>query len=212
MRVAPLVLFVLLCAGCSTDRRRSSSSRGLQALPGLASARSVGPGKRFRPSPTGALAARAQLVDGMRCLPPGRVAATAHIEVFAAGHVVVIPAGIGFASPLNRHGAYVNGGRCAYRMRTSAPTGLVLMEAGPPVTLGQFFDLWGQRLSDRTVAGFSAAIGKEVAVFINGSRWRGEPSLAPMAPRTQIAIEVGPPVPPHGYYTFPALRSVTSER
>jgi len=211
MRFAPLVFFALLCAGCSTEAG-SSSNQGLLSPPDLAGARSVGHGPRFRPSPTGALAARAKPVDGMRCLPPGRVASAAHIEVFAAGHVVVIPAGIGFAAPLRRHGAYVNGGRCAYPVRTVEPTGLVLMEAGRPVTLGQFFDLWGQRLSHRTVAGFSASTGTGVSVFINGSRWRGDSSYAPIAPGAQITVEVGPLVAPHRRYTFPPLQAVASGR
>jgi hypothetical protein len=148
----------------------------------------------------------------MRCVAPGPVLSAAHVEVFAAGHVVVIPAGIGFAPPLSRHGAYVNGGRCAYPVRTMAPTGVVLMEAARAVTLGRFFALWGQPLSRTTVAGFPAASGAAVSLFIDGSRWRGDPSLAPMAPWSQIAIEVGPRVSPHGRYTFPALQSVASAR
>jgi hypothetical protein len=203
-----LIFLALLCTGCSTEAG-SSTSRDLSSLPDLASARNVGHGPRFRPSPTGTLAARAEPVDGMRCLPPRRVLAVAHIEVFAAGHVVVVPAGIGFAPPLMRHGAYVNGGRCVYRIRTVAPTGLLLMEAGRPVTLGQFFDLWGQRLSRRMVAGFSPSSGTGVAVFIDGSRWRGDPSFASIAPRAQITIEVGPRVTPHARYRFPALQSLT---
>lgn len=208
MRVAPLVLLSLLSAGCSTEAG-SSTSRDLSSLPDLASARSVGHGPRFRPSPTGTRAARAEPVEGMRCLAPRRVVAVAHIEVFAAGHVLVVPAGIGFAPPLVRHGAYVSGGRCAYRIRTVAPTGLLLMEARRPVTLGQFFALWGQRLSRRTVAGFSPSRGTGVSVFIDGSRWRGDPSLVPIVSRAQITIEVGPRVTPHARYMFPAPQSLS---
>ena len=69
-------------------------------------ARGVGRGPRFRPSPTSALVARAARVDGMRCERTSPAASVAHIEVFAANHVVVIPAGIGFAPPLGRRGAY----------------------------------------------------------------------------------------------------------
>jgi len=206
-----MVLLTLFCVGCSTEAGLSSS-RSSRSLPDLASARSVGYGPRFRPSPMGALAARAAPVDGMRCERPGRVVSAAHLELFAAGHVVVIPAGIGFASPLTRRGAYVSGGRCAYRVRTVEPTGLVLMEAGSPVRVGQFFDLWGQRLSGRTVAGFSGSTGNAVSVFIDGSRWRGDPSSAPVAAGAQIAIEVGPHVPPHRRYTFPALESIAAGR
>lgn len=212
VKLGPLVLLALLCAGCSA-RSGSSSSRGLhRSLPNLANARSVGHGPRFGPSPTGARAASAKPVDGMRCLSPGRVVSAAHIEVFATAHVVVIPAGIGFASPLRRHGAYVSSGRCVYRIRTLAPTGVVLMQAGPPATLGQLFDLWGQPLTHRRVAGFSAPAGRGVSVYIDGARWRGDPSSAPIAPGAQIAIEVGPYVTPHARYTFPPLQSIASGR
>ncbi len=148
----------------------------------------------------------------MRCLPPRQVASLAHVEVFAAGHVVVIPAGIGFAPPLARRGAYVRGGRCAYRMRTVEPTGLVLTEAGRPTTLGRLFDLWGQPLSRQRVAGFSAPKRSGVSVYINGRRWPRDPSAAPLAPGAQITIEVGPYVPPHRSYSFPPLQSVASGR
>ncbi len=209
--LTPLVFLALLSAGCSTEAG-SSLEQTTRSVPGLASARDVGRGPRFRPRPTGALAARARPVDGMRCLPPRRVVAEAHIEVFAAGHVVVIPAGIGFAPPLSRRGAYVHGERCGYQVRTIAPTGILLMAAGRPLTLGRLFDLWGEPLSHRTVVGFSAAKGAEVSVFIDGSRWRGDPSSAPIAPSAQITIEVGPRVTPRGRYTFPPLRSAAAAR
>jgi hypothetical protein len=212
MTLAPLVLCALLCAGCSARTGSSSSQGSLRLLPDLASARSVGDGLRFRPSPTGVRASRTEPVDGMRCLPPGRIVSAAHIEVFAGGHVVVVPAGIGLAPPLMRHGAYVSRGRCAYRIRTLAPTGVVLMEAGPTVTLGQLFDLWGQPLSYRRAAGFVAPAGTDVSVFIDGARWLGDPSSAPMDPAAQIAIEVGPYVTPHARYTFPPLQSIASGR
>ncbi len=137
-----------------------------------------------------------------------RAASLAHLEVFAAGHVVRVPAGIGFAPPLGRHGAYVRAGRCVYPIRTVEPTGLVLLAAGPIRKLGQFFDLWGQPLSNHEVAGFRAPAEQGVSVFIDGTLWRGSPDSAPISPGAQITIEVGPYVPPHTRYTFPPLESV----
>ena len=145
----------------------------------------------------------------MSCQPTSRAATLAHLEVFAAGHVVQIPAGIGFAPPLRRHGAYVHMGRCVYPMRTVEPTGLLLLAAGPLRTLGQFFDLWGQPLSYREVAGFRAPSGQHVSVFRSGVLWPASPSSAPISPYAQITIEVGPRVPPHTGYTFPSLKSLT---
>ncbi len=141
----------------------------------------------------------------MRCRGPVPVTAAAHVEVFAFGHVVVVPAGIGVAPPLRRRGAYVEGGRCLYPLWTVEPTGLLLMRSTRVLTLGQLFELWGQPLSHRKVAGFLAPARSDVAVFVDGVRWHASPSSAPIAPTAQITIEVGPYVPPHNRYIFPAL-------
>jgi len=148
----------------------------------------------------------------MRCESTSRVVSLAHVEVFAAGHVVQVPAGIGFAPPLVRDGAYVSAGECVYPMRTLEPTGLVLLGAGTTRTVGQFFDLWGQPLTRRRVAAFSAGAGQGVSVFINGVPWRESPDAAPVSPGTQITIEVGRYVPPHTIYTFPSPASVARAR
>jgi len=137
-----------------------------------------------------------------------RAVSLAHLEVFAGGHVVQVPAGIGFAPPLRRDGAYVRAGGCVYPMRTVEPTGLVLLAAGPVRKLGQFVALWGQPLSRREVAGFRASAGQGVSVFINGMLSPESPGSVPISPGAQITIEVGPYVPPHTRYTFPSLASV----
>lgn len=200
-----LLLCAVLCGGCST------SGAGSRSPPDLTSARSVGRGPRFRPPPTSRLVARASSIDGMRCHVPMPIAAAAHVEVFAFGHVVLIPAGIGVAPPLHRRGAYVDGGRCVYPLWTVEPTGLLLMRSARALTLGQLFELWGQPLSDRRVAGFPAPASSGVSVFIDGVRRHGSPSSAPIAPAAQITIEVGPYVPPHSRYGFP-LQSAPAAR
>jgi len=176
---AVAVVAAVLCGGCSAAR--SMSSDRARSRPDLASARSVGHGSRFRPGPTGALVARARPVDGMRCRAPARIVAAAHVEVFAFGHVVVIPAGMGVAPPLRRRGAYVDGGRCAYPLWTVEPTRLLLTQTPRRLTLGQVFESWGQALTHRMVASFVAPTGAGVSVFIDGAPWRGDPSSAPIA-------------------------------
>lgn len=209
MRTAtPLVLCAVLCGGCSAAS--STSSDSVRSHPDLASARSVGHGPRFRPAPANALVARAAPLDGMRCRAPARVVAAAHVEVFASGHVVVVPAGIGVAPPLRRRGAYVDAGRCTYPLWTVEPTGVVLMRTHRVLTLGQLFELWGQALTRRMVASFVAPASTGVSVFIDGAPWRASPSSAPISAFSQFTIEVGSYVPPHGHYTFPALQSVLS--
>ncbi len=206
----PLLLCVVLCAGCSAAG--SASSAASRSPPELTWARSVGQGPRFRPGPTGPLVARASPVDGMRCRVVAPILAAAHVEVFSSGHVVVIPAGIGVAPPFHRRGAYVDAGRCVYPLLTVEPTGLLLMRSTRVLTLGQLFELWGEPLSEREVAGFLGPASSGVSVFIDGARWRGSPSSAPIDPAAQITIEVGPYVTPHSHYTFPALQSLLVAR
>jgi hypothetical protein len=148
---------------------------------------------------------RAAPVDGMGCRSRPTLAGAAHVELFAANHVVILPAGIGIAPPLQRHGPHVLAGRCAYALRTLDPTGLVLMGSRSAYTLGELFAVWGQPLSRSEVAGFRARSRADVSVFIDGTAWRGNPAGAPLAPHSQVTIEVGPFVPPHAHYMFPPL-------
>jgi hypothetical protein len=148
---------------------------------------------------------RRAIIDGMRCRPAARVVSAAHVEAFAEDHVVVIPAGVGVAPPLRQAGAYVRGGSCVYPLHTLEPTGLVLLAGGRTRTLGELFALWGQPLDYGDLAGFRARRRGQVAVFIDGVAWHADPAGAPLRPKTQVTVEVGPHVPPHAHYLFPAV-------
>jgi len=141
----------------------------------------------------------------MSCRASSPVVSAAHVEVFAQDRVVAVPAGIGVAPPLRRDGAYVRGGSCVYPLHTLEPTGLVLLGPGSTRTLGEFFELWGQPLGPRVLAGFPAPRGGHVAVYIDGVAWRADPGAAPLSPHAQVTVEVGPRVPPHANYVFPSL-------
>jgi hypothetical protein len=126
-----------------------------------------------------------------------------HLELFAAGRVVSIPAGIGVAPPQSRRGAYVLAGRCSYPLRTLEPTGLIQARAGAPMRLGDFFSIWGQPLSARRMGPFGAARDAAVRAYVDGRRWPGDVRLIPLSRHAQIVLEVGPFVPPHRVYRFP---------
>ncbi len=140
----------------------------------------------------------------MLCAGRSPVVAAAHVELFAAGHVVIVPAGIGVDPPLRVRGATVRGGRCAYPLRTLDPTGLVLFGSDAPHTLGALFDVWGQPLGPTAMAGFRTRPHDRVSVFVGGARWGGDPAAAPLPSGSQVTIEVGVHVPPHTGYTFPS--------
>lgn len=80
--------------------------------------------------------------------------------------------------------------------------------ARPPgiAALADLFRAWGEPLSTRRLAWFSASSSARVAVFVNGRRWRGSPSAVTLEPHSEIVLEVGPYVPPHRSYTFPPGR------
>jgi hypothetical protein len=96
-------------------------------------------------------------------------------------------------------GAYVRGGRCSYRVRAREPTGVIEVEPGSRLALGDLFSVWGQPLSRRRLAGFRGP----VEAFVAGRRWAGDPRAIPLTRHAQIVLEVGGHVPPHARYRFP---------
>lgn len=125
------------------------------------------------------------------------------MELFAADRVVLVAAGIGARPPLAFSAGRITGARCYGDLVTLEPTGVVLVRRGVGLRLAALFAAWGQPLSRRRLAGFAAAPGTQVAVFVNGLRWTGEPGAVPLARHEEIVLEVGPYVPPHSSYTFP---------
>ena len=136
----------------------------------------------------------------MRHLTEQVSVAAAHVELFARGRVVIVPAGVGVAPPRRRSGAYVTGGRCRYPLWTSEPTGVVLLQRRD-LTLGDLFELLGQPLSRGRMARWPGT----VAVYVNGIRRRGNPARIPLLPHAQVVVQAGPPIlRPNARYRFPA--------
>lgn len=186
------------CGGGNTQLR--APDRG-----GVPGARAVphGSGPRFAPASLSARSASGASIAGLRCGPAGRRFA-AHLELFAAGRVLLVPAGIGMAPPRRRDGAYVRSARCSYPLRTREPTGVI--EVSPrrrPFTLGELFAIWGQPLSRRRLCGWRAGRGRGVAAFVGGRRYRGDPRTIALRQHAQIVLEVGPRIAPHARYRFP---------
>ena len=94
--------------------------------------------------------------------------------------------------------------RCYGTLVTLDPTGLVLVSPGAGLTLAALFRSWGQPLSRTRLTSFSAPAGTSVTVFVDGERWPGAPATVPLTRHAEIVLEVGPHVPPHSSYAFPA--------
>jgi hypothetical protein len=183
------VLAVALAGGCGADAPPRPPS--------------VGPEPGYRPPSLGTAASRGRPVAGLACRSRSSARFGAHPEVFANRHVVIVPAGVGIAPPRRRQGAYVTGGRCRYAAITQEPTGVIEIERGARLTLGDFFAIWGQPLSPERMATFRARSGERVLAFVDGRRRHGDPRMIPLARHAQIVLELRGYVAPHARYGFP---------
>ncbi len=122
-----------------------------------------------------------------------------HLELFAAGRTVIVPAGIGVGAPRRRQGAFVTGGACVMALRTTEPTGVVELTPGTRATLGDLFDVWGRTLRDDRLLRFDGP----VRAWVDGVRWTDPVRSIALRPHRQIVLVTGPAVPVHATYAFP---------
>jgi hypothetical protein len=109
----------------------------------------------------------------------------AHVEVFAARRVAIVPAGIG------------RGSGCWAAVSTNAPTGVVRLTR--TVTLGELFRVWGQPLGAHRLLSFRG----RVEAYVGGHRIAGDPRAIRLTRHAQVVLEVGGHVAPHPSYVFP---------
>ena len=160
----------------------------------------IGPGPLYKPPATRRAVREGRPIGSLRCGAAGARFGV-HVELFAYGRVVVVPAGIGVSEPADRrHGIVVPRG-CTYPARTLTPTGVVEVARGWRLALLDLFRLWGQRLGQNRMAGFHST--GPVVAFVNGRPWLGDPRLIPLTRHAQIVLELGGYVPPHPTFLFP---------
>jgi hypothetical protein len=159
----------------------------------------VGAARHLPTLPPGALGTGTH-ARSLRCTRGTPTTALAHLELFAHGHVVIVPAGIGIAPPRRREGAYVRGGACRYPVWSDESTGLLRLARGG-LTLGDLFAVWGQPLTRSRLARWSAP----VRAHVDGRPWRGDPRGIPLRDHAQIVLQAGGPLlAPNARYEFPA--------
>ncbi len=188
-----MVAACLLVAGCgsSTPAKQRRAGGGIPASL-LAGERPIGRGPRFQP----------KLLGSVRrsCATPLGRRNQVHVEVFGANRVVLLPAGIGTRPPRALTDGRMVRAACFGELVTLDPTGTVYLKPGPRLTLGDLFDAWGQRLTATRIASFA---GRQVHVYVNGSRYSGPPRQVPLTNGSEIVLEIGAHVPPHSRFTFP---------
>jgi hypothetical protein len=136
---------------------------------------------------------------------PGESDAAFHIHVrlriFVGGQPVPVPAGIGIDpavgyAPLHTHDA----------------SGVIHVES-PTVrtyTLGELFDVWGVRFTPGCLGGDCTAGGRQLRVYVDGRRYRGDPTALALAAHQELVVAFGtaaqlPSPVPSGYQFPPGL-------
>jgi hypothetical protein len=126
----------------------------------------------------------------------------AHLSLFYKGEQIAIPYGIGIVQPFQVKNGFVAMGAGIYWLHTHDATGIIHVESpdSRTYTLGQFFDIWGQPLDGRNVAGLTGT----VHAFVDGKPFTGNPRGIVLAAHSQITLEVGAPFVTPPVYAFPA--------
>jgi hypothetical protein len=132
---------------------------------------------------------RGEPVAGISCdaMEGSRLHIHQHLTILDHGRPVSIPLNVG--RPLEKD--------CLYWVHTHTPDGVIHIEApqSRPFTLADFFAVWGEPLSRTRAASARAAKGQTLRVWVNGTRYSGDPRAIPLAVHTDIVIEAGPPFP-----------------
>jgi hypothetical protein len=121
-----------------------------------------------------------------------------HLDLYVDGRKVLVPAGIGIDpavgyAPLHTHD----------------PSGVIHVES-PTVrtyTLGEFFAVWGVRLTPSCLGGYCAGGGRQLRLFVDGRAYRGDPTTLALAPHQELVVAFGTaaqlPSPIPSTYQFP---------
>jgi hypothetical protein len=140
-----------------------------------------------------------QSIDGIKCDVAEKVAfhIHAHVAIFVDGKQKQVPYGIGIGLPLrgvnSAAGPFVTQGSCFAWLHTHAGDGIIHMEAPKQMTfnLGQFFDIWGAKLSKTQVGPAKGT----VSVLVNGKAYTGDPRAIVLKKHAQIQLMVGKKMP-----------------
>lgn len=148
-------------------------------------------------------------IDGIPCQTVEKIVfhIHAHLSIFVDGKQKQIPYGIGIGPPYQgqpyKYGPFVTEGSCFMWLHTHTADGIIHMEAPKQITfnLGDFFDIWGQKLSSSQVG---PAKGKVVAL-VDGKVVGGNPRSIVLKDHELIQLDVGTPLIAEQKVTFGKL-------
>ncbi|MDT4945380.1 MAG: hypothetical protein QOH14_2113 [Pseudonocardiales bacterium] len=202
--VAAVLVVAAAAAGITVAVRSGSKHASAQAPSDVATSVLTGPagpegvvleqGPLLAPAST---AATGQTVDGIQCNATEQVAyhIHAHLTVYVNGALRPIPAGVGVVMPVAQqtaNGAFYSASNCYYWLHVHAQDGVIHVESPnrSSYTLGQFFAIWKQPLTTTQIGPATGAL----TVFVNGTRYTGNPADIALTPHEDIQVDVGTPV------------------
>ena len=138
-------------------------------------------------------------VDGLLCYGPRNKSefkelyhAHSHLAIFKDGVRLAIPPFIGIVEDDTVANTF-----CAYPLHTHDATGTIHVEPvdNNPVTLGQFFKIWGQPLTRTNIAGQTSS---QLAIYLkdggNLRKYQGDPATIELKSYRSIVVQIGTPL------------------
>lgn len=139
------------------------------------------------------------VIDGVQCNTNEQLAyhIHQHLTLYDAGQPVTVPQGIGIDQKDN----------CLYWMHTHDTSGVIHVESPTRTqyTLGNFLDIWGQRITKTYFLTHGLAVGHSIRAYLATKPYAADPRDVPLTSRQVITVEYGPPwVAPDLSYAFTA--------
>jgi len=105
------------------------------------------------------------------------------LQMYVHGQPVQVPSQVG----INQAEGYLTS------LHTHDASGIIHVESPTQrsFTLGEFFDVWGVRLTDRCIGGYCDAGSATLKAFVNGTAFTGDPRTIPLTQHEDIVLAYG---------------------
>jgi hypothetical protein len=123
-----------------------------------------------------------------------------HLDLYLNGKHVAVPANVGIGSDPRYYSP----------LHTHDRTGILHVESPSNTTymLGEFFGVWGVRLTPTCIGAYCASGDRTLQTFVDGKRFTADPAKIPLRKHEEIVIAYGTraqlPEPVPSSYSFPA--------
>ena len=185
MRWTGIALAALVVLGGAAALIAATQGSGTQELPGMLTSGAPWP------------ANTADLLDRLKAMGLPALGQSmsikqhihAHIDIYVDGNKVQVPADIGigstYSSPIHTHDPTVTTTSDSATIHVEAPT-------DQAYTLGQFFDVWGVRLTTSCLGGYCTSGNKTLQAFVDG-KLVPDPRTIPLREHEEIVLAYGAP-------------------